>query len=326
MALPLHLHPNYFILGNESAAHQYTGPLKGLIDAVVKGQLPPEFVELLENCGAKFDNGSVAVDVYDYRSNPQGLRSVLASEFSQRVILRPSARVMWADIASMHEKYRRGTPCFEDDMLDLEARLMTGTQPLVVLDPSPAVAMLDNVFNYNRNMGAFQSKRPRDWGKKQEEAASAAESHRLMLMRDTKRREFHPTFRQHAFRGEWRKKKLIADTEPLLGFDAKRIAKRRSPLIYNNIGKVVRTVRFVTNYSTMGSSQYTILNVYERHMNNQPGSEANYEAVLRWGSQKDTAINGVTFRFALGGPALWEQFVQVFIVGIAFVLCWFILN
>ncbi|KAJ3336040.1 hypothetical protein HDU93_003826 [Gonapodya sp. JEL0774] len=208
-------------------------------------------------------------------------------------------RSIWTDLATLHSKQRRGAPCYEDDLLDMEARFMAGAQNPLVLNPSPVVAKLDNVVNYNRSKSVFLHKRTRISDQRQEEAASVAENHRLMLMKDPRRREFRAT-------DEWRKRKALADAEPMLGVDTKRHTKqKRSPLSYNNMGKISRTVRF------LASSKHTILNVYER--TSQGNIEPTYEAVLRWGLQKDTAIGGVSMRFSLGGPGLLDHLVGMFI-------------
>ncbi|KAJ3093059.1 hypothetical protein HK102_010964 [Quaeritorhiza haematococci] len=165
----------------------------------------------------------------------------------------------------------------EDDLLEMEAKLLPILEGPLCLDSNPAVGKMANLAAYNENKYRVKRKRRRDWAEREEEEAKKKESNKLMMIMEQER-DFHPRFNQLAFIEEWRKKKSMADAEPMIGLDNKKVR-----------GKM-----------------HTILNVYET----EPDE---FEAVLRWGNVEGTSTgNGNTLRYPLGNAVAAEHYIAHF--------------
>ncbi|KAI9029285.1 Spt20 family-domain-containing protein [Hyaloraphidium curvatum] len=316
------LYPNHFTLGSESGTHQYNGPLRALLEAICDERLPAEFVDLFDSLGCRFHEGSVVVDIYDYRTSTMGSlmaprplgQGALGDPSPHRVTrayLRPTTNTLWADVCLLNEQANH-TDWSEDKALEVERAILLATQPPICLEPTTDVVRIANLINFNRRKDSIATrKRPRDWDEKEEAETSKRENLQMMTVMDNHKPEFYPSFRKLAFVEEWRRQKAEADREPLAygaAVDSKKKQRTGPPLLVANNLRNVRSIRFERKHGKDEAGNdvrlYTILNIYER----QQGGP--YSAVLRWGTVPDTAINGGTLQFGLGNKEAAQMFLK----------------
>ena len=222
-----------------------------------------------------------------------------------RLLLRHTERSLINDVS--HFGYKRAaienTLWDEDACLTLHARVLPLIQKPLCLDPTLDVLRLETIKSHKCSAYVLPAQRKRKFDDDTSAVILSDESKRLQLLMG-KQSEFCPRFSQQSFVEEWRKKKQMADAEPLIGLNDKSKIKHPNMLQFNVNRRVVRTLKFEQATSTR--TLYTTLNVYD--VNN---SSNEYEAVMRWGESEGTSLGKEhnTIRFPLGNKMAVEYYV-----------------
>lgn len=183
------------------------------------------------------------------------------------------------------------------------------------MEPTTEVVRVANLANFDRVKSniVIGRKRTRDEAKERKEEESE------VLFVEAKRGEFAPSwvaiarraklrsanecrwphsFRRAQFVEDWRRKRQLADNEPLFFGDNKKRAKPSSSLSWNTY-RLVRSLRWERKEGQTADGKerrlYYIFNAYEKG-----AGSGQFIGVLRWGTVPDTAIDGNTIAFALG--------------------------
>jgi len=114
-----------------------------ILDYVDSSQLPPFLLDLLEKAQMNvFYSGCVVCEIRDYR------RSATGSYTTQYVLLRPSSQSILRDVMALSCD---GQAWSQDELFHLESSLILATEEPLCLEPSPALMMVDNALQYERN-------------------------------------------------------------------------------------------------------------------------------------------------------------------------------
>ncbi|KAJ1551554.1 isocitrate lyase 1, partial [Nowakowskiella sp. JEL0078] len=206
----------------------------------------------------------------------------------------------------------------EESFTRFESKLLPMIEAPLVLEPITLVCKKAGVLAYTRGKYRQPRKRPRDWAEKEELEARKKETNQLLLIRQNpgKTRDFAPDFGVLGFIEDWNRKKAVADAEfmPGVGEKKKVVQAKKVPGFPTGTslsatlfaGRVVRSLFF--EYSRTFEKKdpiYTTLNILEV-------GENDFEAILRWGDEPGTSINGGTMRYPLGNALAVEFYVGVF--------------
>ena len=145
----LFLFPTHFKLDHFPEGFSYTGPMKFLLDAVGTQTILPEMLDLMDELNAPFYDGCVLVEISDHRTfihrGPSTAGMVVPQFESYRVLLHPTPESVMIDMNRLQDNYR----LTDEQVLDLESQFLRVTEP-ICLDPSPRVAVIGNIIDYNR--------------------------------------------------------------------------------------------------------------------------------------------------------------------------------
>ncbi|KAI8916501.1 Spt20 family-domain-containing protein [Powellomyces hirtus] len=334
-ALVLHLFPTHFTLDERDATYQYNGPLKEFLEAVNRQELPANAVDLFKE--SDFHDGCIHVHVRDHRVNfhnsgrgaPATPNTTSATTTTanpttltsgpdpciRHLVLRPSPATLWADICSLRNS-GTGETLTQDAALEVEAKTLLATRATLNLDPSPHIGRLANINHFNDTKYRIARKRPRNWAAKEEDDEKKRESDKLMLIMDERRiKEFHPKFAKFAFVEDWKKKKALADAEPLVTLDDKIKAKgsaRTKPDANCNLNvdsaNLIRSLLYQQKFKSLDIIMYTTVNVYQM-------ADGQCYCTLRWGNAPGTGagegrLTGSTLRFPLGNYAAALYYIK----------------
>lgn len=112
------------------------------LDYIDDSELPPFLVDVLDKAQVNvFYNGCVIVEVRDYR------RSTSGSYDPQFVLLKPTSQSLLADINNLTND---GHVWTQEDVFQLESKLLLATEEPICLDPSPAVLLVANRQQFDR--------------------------------------------------------------------------------------------------------------------------------------------------------------------------------
>ncbi|WAQ99310.1 SP20H-like protein [Mya arenaria] len=116
-------------------------------------ELPPFLVDVLEKAQVNvFYSGCVIVEIRDFRRATNGTFDM------QYVLLKPNPQTLLCDINNLTSD---GHVWTQEDLYMLEGKLLLATEEPLCLDPSPAVALVANRQQYDRNkLNTPQLKRP----------------------------------------------------------------------------------------------------------------------------------------------------------------------
>ncbi|KAI8806441.1 Spt20 family-domain-containing protein [Cladochytrium replicatum] len=323
--LVLHLFPTHFTFQNQDHTFQYNGPLKPFLRSIQQQVILPEAIDLFPD--SLFRDGGIPVEIHDHRvgfrkpgaagttttattmisfnEQQQQQQNQQHAAYIYRIHLKQDDRTIFEGLRAQLEELGLLTEFSEQELSRCEAKILTALEPTLCLEPTLDVLRVKSQLNYNATKYRVPRKRPRDWAEKEEKEARKEESNRLMMiMEDEHKRNFHPRFGLLTFIEDWRKKRAVADAEPIITLDNKNKRRRMSNSLPNSVlnhGKLVRTLRFISDHKD--GKQYMILNFYEM-------GNGDYEAVLRWGDQEGTAINGTTMRFPIGNVHAVDYYVS----------------
>ncbi|XP_052794495.1 transcription factor SPT20 homolog isoform X2 [Mya arenaria] len=124
-----------------------------LLDYIDDSELPPFLVDVLEKAQVNvFYSGCVIVEIRDFRRATNGTFDM------QYVLLKPNPQTLLCDINNLTSD---GHVWTQEDLYMLEGKLLLATEEPLCLDPSPAVALVANRQQYDRNkLNTPQLKRP----------------------------------------------------------------------------------------------------------------------------------------------------------------------
>ncbi|KAK2153312.1 hypothetical protein LSH36_301g03046 [Paralvinella palmiformis] len=113
-----------------------------LLNYIDAEQLPPLLVDLLDKVQSNiFYCGCVIAEVRDHR------RSINNTYDTRYVLLRPTPQTLLCDINAMTSGNLKWTT---EDKLQLESQLLLHINEPLCLDPTPAVCLISNRFNYQK--------------------------------------------------------------------------------------------------------------------------------------------------------------------------------
>ncbi|KAJ3178824.1 Transcription factor spt20 [Geranomyces variabilis] len=319
-ALVLHLFPTHFTLDERDATYQYNGPLKEFLEAINRQELPANAVDLFKE--SDFHNGCVNVEVRDHRvkfqSNGRMTASGTASTgptrpYIRNLVLRPTPATLWADLGLLRTS--AAEPLNQDAALEVEAKILLATRPTLNLDPNPAIGRQANIQHFNETKYRIARKRPRNWAAKEEDDEKKRQSDKMMLIMDERQvKEFHPKFATYTFVEDWKRKKAMADAEPLVTLEDKMKSKGsgKKPDANCNINvdsaNLIRSLLYKQHFQSTNITMYTTVNVYQM-------SDGQCYCTLRWGNAPGTGtgqgrLTGSTLRFPLGNYAAAVYYIK----------------
>jgi len=305
-SLIINLYANYFTCNNKDVTFTYNGSLKNFIENLNERTIPSSLLDVLDKQKCKFYNGNIAVEVRNHCLNDQ---TELSSAEITRIWLHMTPEDLWMDLCLLNERF--GQPLWpQDAALELESKILSSTEKDICLDPKIDVFKVKNLINYNDCKHNIKKKKRKDKTNEDEEAEKKAQQQQLLLLfseHKQGKKETRSRFNRINFIEEWRKKKTMADSEPLVCINSNNKKPNKLPTSNNlllNLNRVVRTLRFEN--ITRGIKIYTVLNIYEL-----PNGEN--EAVLRWGTVPNTSINGGLLKYPIGNNAAAEYYIAHFI-------------
>ncbi|KAH3832330.1 hypothetical protein DPMN_105615 [Dreissena polymorpha] len=114
-----------------------------LLEYIDDSELPPFLVDVLEKAQVNvFYSGCVIVEIRDFRRSTNGTFDM------QYVLLKPNPQTLLCDINNLTSDGHLWT---QEDLYLLESRLLLATEEPLCLDPSPAVLLVANKQQYDRN-------------------------------------------------------------------------------------------------------------------------------------------------------------------------------
>ncbi|KAH6573589.1 hypothetical protein BASA50_006668 [Batrachochytrium salamandrivorans] len=342
-AIALHLYPTHFTLLDSENTYQYNGPLKTILDAINRLEIPPEAAHLLPS--SAYHQGAVHVDVYDHRrvappAPPQpstGDKTAYSARLSihstdpifnatgktpsspekpasiqpHRVVLKSTAPSLFNDLShfGFEQSVLENTLWTKDASIEFLSRALPIMVEPLCLDPTIEVLRQENAKAYNSCVVSRKRRHSYDWADKEDLDSKKQESNRMMLLMG-KDREFFPQYKQMAFVDEWRRKKRVADSEPLTELSAvsnthSKADSDRKQLVYNVNRRIIRTLKFHKNVGN--KVIHTVLNIYDMGSNE-------FEGVLRWGEVEGTSMGSMadTIQFSIGNRVAVEYYVGHF--------------
>ncbi|XP_041358988.1 transcription factor SPT20 homolog [Gigantopelta aegis] len=115
-----------------------------LLEYIDAAQLPPFLVDLLEKAQVNFFySGCIIVEIRDFRRST----SAIHDHDSQYILLKPTPQSLLCDINAITNDGHRWT---QDDIFQLESRLLLETEEPLCLDPSPAVLFVNNRLQFDQ--------------------------------------------------------------------------------------------------------------------------------------------------------------------------------
>ncbi|ORX50332.1 hypothetical protein BCR36DRAFT_412355 [Piromyces finnis] len=295
-SIVINLYANYFTFNN-----------KTFIENLNEHTIPSSLLDVLDKQKCKFYNGNIAVEVRNHCLNDQ---TELTSAEITRIWLHMTPENLWMDLCLLNERF--GHPQWtQDASLEIESKILTSIEKDLCLEPKIEVSKIKNLINYNDCKHNIKKKKRKDKTNEDEEAEKKAQQQQLLLLfsNNKNKKESRSRFNRINFIEEWRKKKVMADSEPLICISSsnKKPNTKVSPTsrtLLHNLNRVVRTLRFEN--TTRGIKTYTVLNIYEL-------SNGENEAVLRWGTIPNTSINGGLLKYPIGNNAAAEYYIANFI-------------
>ncbi|OCH96343.1 hypothetical protein OBBRIDRAFT_718879 [Obba rivulosa] len=134
------LYPEHWHI-NSGSKCLYNSPIASLLDDIRDHRIPVDFMDLFEAAKAPFYDGCMIVELQDYRS-AKNRREVLTTPETTRVVLRPNAETLWADIRLLNQK--AGNTWSDHDALEIEARLLLTTSSPLCLEPDVHLTRVAN--------------------------------------------------------------------------------------------------------------------------------------------------------------------------------------
>ncbi|KIM60570.1 hypothetical protein SCLCIDRAFT_1216637 [Scleroderma citrinum Foug A] len=136
----IHLYPEHWTL-NAGPKFLYNNPVASFLDDVRAHRIPVDFLELFDSSRVPFYDGCMVVELLDYRPK-RAKDPPLEKPERSRVTLHPSDETLWADLCLINQ--RNGSKLTDDNVLELEARILLHTAPPLCLDPDPHLTRIAN--------------------------------------------------------------------------------------------------------------------------------------------------------------------------------------
>ncbi|KAF9981816.1 Transcription factor spt20, partial [Modicella reniformis] len=295
----IHLYETHFKFENQDGVVLFNSPMKIVLKSIQEKRLPSGLLDIIKSAGCPYYEGRLIVEVIDHRKRPEN------NPTTKRVVLSPTQETLWADLSMLHEEAAESWS--NDLMLDVESKILIATEAPLCLDPSPMVTILSNEISYHQTSATQRTRKRRKWNslEREQEAARKAEEDKLMSMMDEKSTvNFQPNFSRLAFLKEWRQKKKQEETQPIPVLDPKKSkAKRQDMSILPDGRKIVRTIRFEQEDKKRNYKMYFMFNIMQC-------PDQTFEAIMRYGTAPDSAVNGGVRKFHLGPEQCADTYVQ----------------
>ncbi|KAF9099724.1 Transcription factor spt20, partial [Mortierella sp. AM989] len=297
----IHLYETHFKFENQDGVFLFNSPMKIFLKCIQERTMPSGLLDIIKSAQCPYYEGRLIVEIVDHRTKGKND----GTESTKRVILTPTQGTLWADLSLLHEE--SGERWSNDMMLDVESKILIATEEPLCLDPSPMVTVLSNEICYNQTSATQRTRKRRKWNslEREQEAARKAEEDKLMSMMDEKSTvDFQPNFGRLAFLKEWRQKKKMEETQSIPVLDPKKSkAKRQEMSVLPDGRKIVRTIRFEREDKKRNYKMYFMFNIMQC-------PDQSFEAIMRYGTAPDSAINGGIRKFNLGPEQCADAYVQ----------------
>ncbi|KAF9920583.1 Transcription factor spt20, partial [Linnemannia zychae] len=297
----IHLYETHFKFENQDGVFLFNSPMKIFLKSIQEKKLPSGLLDVIKSAQCPYYEGRLIVEVVDHRT-------IVAQDnkaSKKRVILSPSQETLWADLSLLHEE--SGENWSSQLMLDVESKILIATEEPLCLDPSPMVTVLSNQISYHQTSATQRTRKKRKWNslEREQEAARKVEEDKLMSMMDEKASvDFQPSFGRLAFLKEWRQRKKAEEIQPIPVLDPKKSkAKRQEMSVLPDGRKIVRTIRFEREDKKRGYKVYFMFNIMQC-------PDLSFEAIMRYGTAPDSAVNGGIRKFHLGPEQCADAYVQ----------------
>ncbi|KAG0325679.1 Transcription factor spt20 [Podila horticola] len=275
------------------------------LKCVQERRLPSGLLDVIKSADCPYYEGRLIVEIVDHRNKakpathtptaetPTVAKMEIDTHTTKRVVLSPTQETLWADLSLLHEE--SGEAWSAQTMLEVESKVLIATEEPLCLDPSPMVTVLSNQIHYHQTSAALRTRKKRKWNslEREQEAVRKLEEDKLMSMMDEKSMvDFQPSFGRLAFLKEWRHKKKLEETQLIPVLDPKKSkAKRQEMSILPDGRKIVRTIRFEREDKKRAYKMYFMFSIMQC-------PDLSFEAIMRYGTAPDSAVNGGTRRYA----------------------------
>ncbi|KAJ1974507.1 Transcription factor spt20 [Dimargaris verticillata] len=369
----LHIHSNHFRFDHQDGVFLLSSPMRFFLDFVRDGIIPVDLLDVFYEANAPFYQGGLIIEIHDHRlidrrgrkpelpiDDPHATSALVLFEGGSpdltgvkplpshgsvpkplpttqprivRKVLFPSQSTVWADFCLLNQTLPRTMT--EEQVLELESKVLLATEEPLCLDPSFQVSRVSNAIEHASYQGLPPRKR-RKFNSTELEAEEAArkENENLMLtMDDRHHRDFQPSFNRLLFIQEWRRLRLVDQAKPTAmenlfqkvpeqpaslplvkkskskkarSATPDAVARPTPPLVatQNPVYQPIRTLRFECD--TAGKKTYSGLYVYRNPTAQQ------FKCLLRWGSVPDTSINGDSLEFVLENQQVLDTYLANF--------------
>ncbi|KAH6559952.1 hypothetical protein BASA62_000226 [Batrachochytrium salamandrivorans] len=271
-AIALHLYPTHFTLLDSENTYQYNGPLKTILDAINRLEIPPEAAHLLPS--SAYHQGAVHVDVYDHRRKTPSSPEKPASIQPHRVVLKSTAPSLFNDLShfGFEQSVLENTLWTKDASIEFLSRALPIMVEPLCLDPTIEVLRQENAKAYN--------------------SCVVSRKRRHSIVNSFLSISKWPLL----MNGDARNALLIV--KPLTELSAvsnthSKADSDRKQLVYNVNRRIIRTLKFHKNVGN--KVIHTVLNIYDMGSNE-------FEGVLRWGEVEGTSMGSMadTIQFSIG--------------------------
>ncbi|ORZ13876.1 Spt20 family-domain-containing protein, partial [Lobosporangium transversale] len=286
----IHLYETHFKFESQDGVFLFNSPMKIFLKSIQEKRLPSGLLDVIKSAQCPYYEGCLIAEVVDHRTKGKQESEVT----TKRIVLSPTQETLWADLSLLHEE--SGESWSSDMMLDIESKILIATEGPLCLDPSPMVTVISNEISYHQTSATQRTRKRRKWNslEREQEATRKAEEDKLMSMMDEKSNvDFQPNFGRLAFLKEWRQKKKMEETQPIPVLDPKKSkAKRQEMSILPDGRKIVRTIRFEREDKQRNYKVYFMFNIMQC-------PDQSFEAIMRYGTAPDSAVNGGIRKFHL---------------------------